>query len=181
MVQAHVHLACAPHGAGLLYALLWFDHGSDVYGWFMGARGDAFPGAYFKLESYRRASGMRFLRSAQDDVYGAWVEATAQGETAVLHPPPVPEELCHELARLQDRFIRHWLFFADDPDDLDGAAQAEALRARGWPVRAVNVRADRLGKLDSGGPVWRYDAPGADLGLLVELSRLWPLDHRVES
>ncbi len=176
MVQAHAHLGYAPAGAGLLYATQWFEHAQDVYGWFIGAHAREHLAAYFKLESYHAPGAMRFMRSAQDDVYGPWFESSAHGDVAVPHPPPVPEDLCHELARLQDQFIRHWLFFADDPDS---AAQADALRARELTVRAVNVRADRLGKFRTTDGVWRYDAPGVDTGVLTTLSRHWPLDHRV--
>ena len=178
MVQAQVHLGYAPRGAGLLYAVLWFSQGGDVYGWFIGGIDGEHRAAYFKFEDYYATAGVRLMWSAQDDVYGPWVQATAHGEVAVPHPPPVPEALCHELVQLQDRFIRHWLFFAGDPD---AAAQAEALGARELSVRAVNIRADRLGKFRTGAAVWRYDAPGADTGVLIELSRRWPLDYRVES
>lgn len=177
MVQAHGHLGYAPQGAGLLYALLWFDHHDDVLGWFIGMRQGRPLAAFFEVEDYHTPAGGRLLRSAQDDVYGPWLETTDAGDIELPHPPPVPEDLCHELIQLQDHFIRHWLFFADD---AEAAAQAEALRARGLPLRAVNVRADRLDKFDTSGDEWRYDAPGADTGLLVHLSRRWPLDHRFE-
>jgi hypothetical protein len=177
MVQAHGHLGYAPQGAGLLYAVLWFSHHDDVFGWFIGARQGEPLAAYFKIEDYHTPAGGRFLRSAQDDIYGPWIEATGQGDIALPHLGPVPEDLCHELVQLQDHFIRHWLFFADDPE---AGEQAAALRTRGLTVRAVNVRADRLDKFDTSADEWRYDAPGADTGVLIRLSQRWPLDHRLE-
>ena len=177
MVQAHTHIGYAPRGVGLLYAVLWFAHGDDIFGWFTGSVDGQHPAAYFVLQDYYSERQAHLVRSVLDDVYGPWVEATPGGDMPVAHPPPVPEVLCHELVRLQDQFIRHWLFFADDPETY---AEAEALAARELAVGAVNVRPGRLGKFQHGAAVWRYDAPGADVLVLMELSKHWPLDYRVE-
>jgi len=177
MTQAHAHLALAPRGVGLLYGLLWFPQGDDVLGWFIGDRSGEHLAAYFVLQDYATAGPCRLLRSAQDDVYGRWLMPGPDGEQDLPHPPPVPEATCHELMRLQNGFVRHWLFFGNDPD---AAAEAAALQAREWPVRGVNVRAVRLGKFQPGAAVWRYDAPGADTQVLAALSQRWPLDYRVD-
>ena len=115
-------------------------------------------------------------RSVEDDLYGPWVQVTDRGESELPHPPPVPQELRHELARLQDGFIRHWLFFDDDPGS---EAEAHALKVRELSVRHVNIKASRLNKLRISPAVWRYDAPGADQNVLVRLSQRWPLDERL--
>jgi len=177
MVQAHAHLGYAPRGVGLLYAALWFEQGADIYGWFIGDASGESRAAYFVLRNHYAHTSAEFMRSVQDDIYGPWVEVTASGEMPLAHAPPVPEALCHELARLQDQFVRHWLFVRDDPT---ATAQVSALQARELAVRAINPRADRLGKFHIGAAVWRYDAPGADLRVLELLSRRWPLDYRVE-
>lgn len=179
MVQAHAHLGFAPRGVGLLYGLLWFARGKDVLGWFTGAIDGEYHASYFVLQDYFSDTPTRLLRSAQNDVYGTWLQEGPQGQDlTVPHPPPIPETLCHELVRLQNEFAGHWLFYGDDPETRD---EAEALRARELSVRAVNVRATRLNKFHTGAAVWRYDAPGADTGVLVDLSSCWPLDHRVEA
>ena len=177
MVQALAHLGYAPRGVGLLYAALWFAQGRDIFGWFIGATDGEHLAAYFMLQDYYANERTRLLRSVQDDIYGPWVERSASGDLPLPHPPPVPEPLCHELVRLQDQFIRHWLFFGDDPSQR---AQANALEARELPVRGVNIRPIRLGKLQTAAAVWHYDAPGTDKRVLVELSKQWPLDYRVE-
>jgi len=177
MIQAHAHLGYAPRGVGLLYAVTWFEHRTDVLGWMIGAKNGGHLAAYFAMQDYFTAGATRFLRSAQDDVYGPWLQHGRDGDFEVPHPPPIEEALCHELMRLQDQFIRHWLFFADD---ADAHAEAEALNARELAVRGVNVRAERLGKFHLGAAVWHYDAPGADRRVLAELSKRWPLDYRVE-
>ena len=178
MVQAHIHLGFAPRGVGLLYGLLWFARGNDVLGWFIGAIGGEYSAAYFVLQDYYSNAPTQLLRSAQNDVYGAWLQVSPQGDLTVPHPPPVPEALCHELLRLQNEFVRHWLFYGDDPEAHD---EAEALRTRELSVRAVNVRPTRLNKFHTAAAVWRYDAPGADTGVLIDLSACWPLDYRVEA
>lgn len=176
MIEANAHLAYAPRGAGLLYALLWFADGRSIYGWYIGSHDGLPEASYFALPDYYDPSKAVVLcRSTEDDLDGPWMQVDDRGESELPHPP-VPQALHHELARLQDEFIRHWLFFDDDPD---GAEQARALNARGLPVRHVNIKASRLGKLKTAPAVWRYDAPGVDLNVLLRLSQRWPLDERM--
>jgi hypothetical protein len=179
MSQAHSHLAYAPRGPGLLYAVTWFSDGDDVYGWFIGARDGGHLASYFMLQDYYSTRDTAFHRSVEDDVLGKWlrVHDDRRGGTVHADAPPVPEALRHELNRLQDQFVRHWLFFDDDPA---AQAEAEALRARELPVRHVNVRADRLDKFRTAAAVWRYDAPAADRNVLLYLSKRWPLDFSAE-
>lgn len=176
MIETHNHLAYAPRGAGLLYAVLWFEAGRDVYGWYIGSRDGVAEASYFMLPGYHSAKSGTLYRSLEDDLYGPWAEVTGRKEAVLAHPPPVPQALCHELARLQDDFVRQWLFFDDDPRS-DGEQQA--LNAMGLPVCHVNIRAAKLRKLQPSAVVWRYDAPGADLNVLTLLSRHWPLDERL--
>ena len=176
MIEAHAHLAYAPRGAGLLYAVLWFGDGPSIYGWYIGARDGVPEASYFVLLDYYAVEPSALYRSVQDDLYGPWVQITDRGESELPHSPPVPQALRHELARLQDEFIRHWLFFDDDPDS---ETQARALNARELPVRHVNIKASRLGKLRTAPAVWRYDAAGADQNVLVHLSQRWPLDEQL--
>ena len=175
MIEPHVHLAYAPRGAGLLYAVMWFTDGADVYGWFIGERDGEYLASYFILQDYHSRQSTRCFRSLEDDVNGGWLECRWGREQPVDHSP-VPEPMRHEMARLQDEFIRHWLFFRDDPTQHD---EARALNARELSVRHVNIRASRLNKLKTGAAVWTYDSAGADVNVLVHLSRHWPLEHRM--
>jgi hypothetical protein len=177
MIEPHVHLAFAPRGAGLLYAVAWFAQGDDVLGWFAGEQDGLVARHYFWLEQHYAASGSRSAFSASDDLRGPWVEPRL-GQAPVSTVAP-DEPLLHALAEVQERFVRHWLF-ADD-GSAAAARQAEALRARGLPVRALNPRPDRLGKFTPGAALWIYDGPGADRNLLDYLSRRWPLEHRVDA
>lgn len=174
MIEPHVHVAYAHRGAGVLCAAFWFAQGDDVYGWFTGARAHEHPASFFMLEQYYSTREAVCYRSVEDDVYGPWVVASTGGETAIGRPVPVPEAVCHELERLQDAFVREWLFFEDDPAH---AAEAAALRASDLPVLAVNLRPGKLGKLETGAPVRTFTSPGADLRPIVFLSHRWPLDY----
>ncbi|HET9643016.1 MAG TPA: hypothetical protein VFP68_06600 [Burkholderiaceae bacterium] len=174
MIEPHVHIAYAPHGAGVLHAVLWFAEGRDIYGWYAGTRDGDTHASYFMLPNYYADQPDILYRSVQDDVYGHWVEVGAHGATQFPHPPPVAETLCHELARMQDEFVRHWLFFDDDPD---ADHEAHALREQRLTVRHLNIRAERLGRLDTLSSVWRYDSPGADRNVLIHLSRRWQLEE----
>ena len=62
--------------------------------------------------------------------------------------------------------------------DPDSETQARALNARELSVRHVNIKTARLGKLRTAPAVWRYDAPGVELNVLVHLSQRWPLDEQ---
>lgn len=178
MIESHAHLAYAPRGAGLLYAMLWFCEGSSIYGWYIGSRDGVPEASYFVLPDYYAVTPTVLYRSVEDDLRGPWVKVTEEGDYKLPHPPPVSEALCHELVRLQDEFVRHWLFFDDDPDS---ETQVHALNARELPVRHVNIKASRLGKLRMGAAVWRYDAPGADQSVLAHLSQRWPLNERLST
>jgi hypothetical protein len=174
MIEPLVHLAYAPRGPGLLYALLWFAEGPHVYGWFIGERDGEYLASYFMLQDHYTTRTTQVYRSAEDDVHGPWLECRG-GRDVPLTQSPVSEALRHELARLQDAFIRQWLFFRDDPQAQD---QARELNARELAVRHVNIHPSRLGKLHTAAAVWRYDEPGADLNVPATLATRWPLEHR---
>lgn len=174
--QPHTHLAYAAYGPGLIYAVTWFGDGPHVYGWYIGAVGHEVQASYFMLQNYYTAHDTVFMRSMEDDLDGPWGELRL-GEYLPLDDSPLPEAVRHELARVQDQFVRHWLAFDGDPA---AAAELQALQDRQVPVRRVNIRAAHLDELVPGPTVWRHDSPGADLNVLAYLSMRWPLDHRNE-
>lgn len=183
MIEPHVHLAVAPRGTGLVYAVLWFARGDDVFGWLAGAGAGAAPGhgqqltRWFWLEDYYSAGGSRPSFSASPDLRGDWVTPRLGHDPA---PAPAPDEdLLHALAMAQERVLRHWLF-ADD-GSAEARAAAQACREQGGVVQGLGLRPDRLNKLQQGPTWWTYDSPGADRNLLDHLSRRWPLPHRVDA
>lgn len=177
MIEAHVHLAYAPRGAGVLCALFWFTAGDHVYGWFTGAKAHEQLRSFFMLENYYSKRRTVCYRSAQDDPYGDWLVVSTEGESRIDRPVPVSMELCHELARMQDAFVREWLCFEGAPDYEQ---QAAALRARGLPVLAVNIRSSKIDKLATSKPVWTYSPPGTDAHVVGFLAKRWPLDYRAD-
>lgn len=174
MVEPHVHFAYALRGAGLLCALFWFVKEDHVYGWFTGARAHEHPASFFMLEHYYSTRQTVCYRSIEDDVYGNWLIASTEGEAPIDRPVPVSMELCHELERMQDAFVREWLFFEGEPGYEEQAAE---LRQRKLPVLALNIRPCKLGKLVMDGPVWTYGSPSADAHIVRFLSKRWPLDY----
>jgi hypothetical protein len=173
MIEPQVHVAWAPHGAGVLCAAFWFAQGRHVYGWFTGARGETYPACFFALEDYYASEETVFYRSAQDDVHGPWMIVTAEGEVPIEHAP-VPAEVCAELERAQDAFVREWLFYRNDAGQADDAAE---LQSRGVPLHEVNVRPKKLAKLQPGAGASTYTSVGADLNVIAYLSARWPLDY----
>ena len=53
-------IAYAPYGVGLMCALIYFERGADVYGWWIGARDAEWHTAYFKLEDFFTTRPTRF-------------------------------------------------------------------------------------------------------------------------
>jgi hypothetical protein len=155
-------------------ALFWIEQDSNVYGWFTGARAHELPAAFFMLENYRSRRETLTYRSTASDVYGDWLLMTDHGETKIDPPVPVPESMCHDLERLQDAFVREWLFYESDPTH---AREVEQLHARDLPVLAVNVRPARLNKFNADAPIWTYTSPGADMNIVLYLASRWPLDY----
>jgi hypothetical protein len=178
MTAPHIHLAYAPQGAGLLYAVTWLGDGDDVHGWYLGTRDGVPEAAYFTLPRFYADQPVLLWHSKADDLYGPWVEAHGRKPPSDLpHGPPVPQGLCHRLAAAQDSLMAHWLYVDDDPGM---EAARHATEAAGLPVRHVNIRPSQLGKLHPGPITWTYDSPGADRQVLEQLSKHWPLDARVE-
>lgn len=174
MKEPAVYLAYTPRGAGVLCAVFYLALEEDVYGWYTGSRGAEFPCAFFKLENFYSPHETVFYRSEEDDVYGTWLKQTKAGALPIDRPVPVPEEICHELERLQSVFVQEWLFYADQPDNTEEAA---AYESQELPVQPVNIKNRKLGKLDKTDAVWTYTSPGVDGNVLGFLMRHWPLDY----
>jgi len=174
MIEPKTFLAFAPRGPGLMCALFYFSDARSVYGWYTGSRGGEFPARFFMLEDYFTPHETRFYASVAHDVYSDWIRRTKDGETRLDPPPPVPEPLTHELARLQDAFAREWLVY---DADAHAAEHATAYAARELSFGPVNIRADKLAKLRTDEAVWTYAAPDCDLNIVGSLRRHWSLDY----
>jgi hypothetical protein len=177
MIEPHVYLAYAPRGPGVMCALLYFEVKRSVYGWYVGSSQGEFPAQFFVLEDYYSAQKTRLYLSVESDVYSDWIQREVAVDVPIGSPAPVPEELTHELERMQDAFIHEWLFYADDPKS---AAQANMYASRELSVQPVNIRANRINKLDAGAAVWTYASPGCNLNMVRTLSKRWSLDYALD-
>jgi len=177
MVNPMVYLAYTPRGAGLLAAVVYIVVGKDVYGWWTGASNSDFPAAYFRLEDFFSVSGTTFHASRGMDLYAGWVFNYSSSTPELEKPVPVEQEMAHELERIQDAFWAEWLFFSDD---RGADAEIAAYASSELPLQAVNIKNNKLNKLDKDDVIWTYASPGIDMDIIDYLRARWPLDYRIE-
>jgi hypothetical protein len=174
VIEPFVYLAYAPRGAGALCACLNFAVDEQVYGWYTGSRAAEVAAEFFMLENFYSPKQTVFYRSGESDVYGTWLVRKRDVARLLDRPPPVPQEICHELNRLQSSFVQEWVFYAEDEN---AAEEAAAYQALGLPVQPVNIKSRRLGKFDKSDAIWTYASTGQDMNVIGFLMRHWPLDH----
>jgi hypothetical protein len=161
MQTPNIFLAYAPRGAGLRCALAYLSSARDVYGWFTGPRHDAtLASCYFVIENLFTKSAPRYEAVNAADLHLGWA---------------LDEARRHELARLQEMFAREWLFYRDNPH---AAAELEAYAEAELAAGEVNLRFERLAKLDKAQPNWTYYTPQFERTVLRHLAGRWPLEYR---
>jgi hypothetical protein len=165
-------IAVAP--PGVVCALFYFEHGSDIYGWWIGARDSDYHSAYFKLEDYFSTLPTRFYATEGSDLYGGWRFIYSEKGHALDKPVRVNEAVAHELDRRSGVFVAEWLFFEDTPQK---SAERMAYEKMKFPVRRVNVRPAGLARLDRHEPLWIHRSRDFDERVLEYLARHWPLDY----
>lgn len=168
-------IAYAPYGVGVTCALFYFERGEDVYGWWIGARDSEYLSAYFKLEDFFSTKPTRFFASEGSDLYGGWKHLYSARDTLLDKPVPVEDAVAHELERVQGMFVAEWLFFDNDPDIAAERAQYDGYN---MPLGPVNIRAERLNKLDKHHAIWLYRSHDFQANVLTYLQRFWPIDYR---
>jgi hypothetical protein len=84
------------------------------------------------------------------------------------------DDIAHELDRVQGIFAAEWLFFEHS---TDAASDRVGYDRVGFPVRYVNVRVDRLNRLEKHEPGWSYQSHDFDMAVLSYVARHWPLDY----
>ncbi|MFN7088196.1 MAG: hypothetical protein ACK4N4_16430 [Burkholderiales bacterium] len=175
MTTPQNYIAYAPQGAGLMCAVVYFEHGADVVGWWIGARGYEYHSVYFKLEHFFSTKPTRFYTTEKMDLYGGWKFLYSAREPVLDKPIPVEDEVSHELNRVQQMFVAEWLFFEDDANAAD---ERKAYEQAQLPLRHVNVQSRRFNKFDKSQPVWVYHSHDFDLDVIDYLQQYWPLDYR---
>jgi len=121
--------------------------------------------------------------SASDGVDPEWAERwridSGNAAYAELAPrEPVAEDELRELDRLAQEFSREWVWFDESPPE-DTAVERQRFAAYGYPVRAANLRSEKLRTLlspDNGGLA--FASFGEDLRWIPELlRRCWLRDE----
>jgi hypothetical protein len=167
-------LAYAPRGPGLLCALVCYNSGADVYGWWIGCRGHETLSAYFKLEAFYSKDDTLFTATEGSDIYGGWRLVYSKSKQKLIDPIDVENEVAHKLDELQDAFVREWLWFREEEGAL--AEEAEYQRAE-LAVRHANIRFRRLNKLNKDQVVWTFRSHDFDPKVQEYLQARWPLDY----
>ncbi len=162
MQTPNIFVAYAPRGAGLRCVLAYLTSRDDAYGWFTGPRQDSsFASSYFLLDGLFTTSPVGYDTVDAAALHSRWA---------------LDEKRRHEAAGLQQMLSREWLLYRDDPRaaaELEAYAEAE-LAAGG----EVNLRFERLAKLDKRQPNWTYYSPGFQRTVLRHLAARWPLEYR---
>jgi hypothetical protein len=170
-------LAYAPRGPGVMCAMFYFVLGDDVYGWWIGAQDGDYPPAYFMLENFYADADTRFFATAGNDLYGGWTREYTEEAALLPDPVPIDQDVCHRIEQTQAQFAQEWLFFADDAGT---APERAAYEADSLPVMPVNIKHQRLHRLEVHAAVWTRTSPNADLHVIEYLRERWPLDYRLE-
>jgi hypothetical protein len=161
MQTPNIFIAYAPRGAGLRCALAYLTSERDAYGWFTGPRHDtSVASCYFLLEGLFGKAATRYEAVDAADLHSGWL---------------LDEARRHELARMQETLVREWLFYRDDPR---ATAELEAYAEAELAAGEVNLRFERLAKLDKGQPNWTYYTPHFERTVLRHLAARWPLEYR---
>jgi hypothetical protein len=103
--------------------------------------------AFFRIAGSARSCELR----ASDGIEPEWAEEwkVSQGDpTYVELAPrePIAGEELRELDRLAREFAREWIWFEESPPD-ETAVERRRFAAYGYPVRAANLRCEKLRKV----------------------------------
>jgi hypothetical protein len=174
MMTPQVHLAYAPRGVGLAYAVVYLKKAPDIYGWWIGAVGADTASAYFRLEGFYDRAGTTFYATNGSDLYGGWCFDLTSGQSQRIEPVAVESDWTHELEQMQDAFAAEWLVFERDHEaDREADAYRDAELSHG----RVNIRFAKLNKLVKKDPLWRYFSRDFESAVADYLGRRWPLDY----
>jgi len=176
LTEHEAFLAYAPRGAGLLCAVCYFkaENGTDLCGWWIGFKDHHYIPAYFTLQNFYTLEDTAFLATAGSDLYGGWRYNYSRSQPALDPPVRVDDAFAHRLEQLQELFFSEWLFDRTDPGAVEDLARYATDELA---VQDVNIRYQRLNKLDRHGAVWIYRSHGLDGQVIDYLAARWPLDY----
>jgi len=157
MQTPRIFIAFAPRGGGLRCALGYIPAGDDVIGWYAGRTERGIESAYFLLESYHSRAPLRFAAVPEAALHSDWID----------------DDAAHALSEVRELVVNEWLFYADE---LGAELQLAAYARSGLHAGDVNVRADKLARLDRGQATWTFYSREFEHGVLEALSKRWALD-----
>jgi len=123
--------------------------------------------------------------SASDGVEAEWAErwVVTSGDAAyteLAQREPIAKDELREIDRLAQEFSREWLWFSESPPE-ETAVERQRFEAYGYPVRAANLRSEKLRKVlrpeDGGLALGSF---GEDTRWIPELLRRWWLRSEKE-
>lgn len=157
MQTPRTFIAFAPRGGGLRCALAYIPAGDDVIGWYVGRTERGMDSAYFLLENYYGRAPSRFVAVPETALHSQWID----------------DDAAHALAEVRELLVNEWLFHADE---VGAELQLAAYAKKGLHAGDLNVRVDKLWRLDRGQPNWTFYSRQFEHGVLDALSKRWALD-----
>jgi hypothetical protein len=103
--------------------------------------------AFFRIAGSAGACGL----SASDGIEAEWAESwtVSSGDATyreLVPREPIAEDELRELDRLAQEFSREWIWFEESPPE-ETAVERRRFEAYGYPVRAANLRSEKLRKV----------------------------------
>ena len=138
-------------------ALAYIPAGDNVIGWYVGRTERGIESAYFLLENYHSRAPLRFAAVPETALHSDWID----------------DDAAHALAGVRELVVNEWLFYADE---LGAELQLAAYARSGLHAGELNVRADKLARLDHAQPTWTFYSREFEHGVLDALSKRWALD-----
>ena len=159
---------CADADAGLRFAVICSRWRETWHGYVIASN----QHAYFRIAGAQDACEF----SASDGVEAEWAErwTVSSGSAAYteLAPrEPIAEDELRELDRLAQEFSREWIWF-EESEPAETAVERARFEAYGYPVRAANLRSEKLRKVlqpENGGLA--FGSFGEDARWIPELLR----------
>ena len=175
-MQAHHLLRYAPRNTRVSVALLYAIADGTAYGWYVGAAGPGIRAAFFALMDVHDAlPAPVFLRSMEDDLYGAWLQEGG-GHALRVHSP-LSDAMALDVARLQSAFVAEWLVL----DRSVPMSSEPALHYPGpTPLSSVQIQPAQLARFERTGRLWQYATPGIDFAIVRALAAHWHIDERCD-
>jgi hypothetical protein len=124
--------------------------------------------AFFRVAGSAQSCELRASDGADSEWAERWRVSHGDPAYGELAPrEPIAEDELRELDRLAQEFAREWIWFEESPPE-ETAVERQRFAAYGYPVRAANLRMEKLRN------VLRPDAGGLGFGSFADDARWIP-------